>query len=394
MQLLVFIAFVAMSLPYSILPTLILTPYFKLPLFLSGVSSHKLLLIIIAIYPLGMFLGGYTLGRYADIKGKRKTLILSLSLSILAQIVSIVAISQQAFIWFCCSRFISGFFEGNVSIARAAIATLCHSEGKRKINLAYVNAALTLGWVLGPPLGAFAYRLKIFNGFIMPFCFAVLLTCYALVLTAKYFTEPPVHTRDTQRSNDEATAQLDTKHLIILLAISFTVFLGVDAFYIFIPVYLSSTVTMSPLFIATSSMLVGLSNILSNLLLLPRAHKILTTRMTIVIFPSALGLLLIALAITHPSYHLLYLMPLIGIAISFISPNISTYLSMKLQGNQQGRLMGALLSQRTLGTVTLTLFFAALKPELVSLPFYFGAVFLLVGSGLFFLTTKAVARTA
>lgn len=367
-----------MSLPYSIMPAIIMQSHFMLPTWIKHISAESTLLLVLGTYPLGMFFGGYILGGISDRYGKRTVLLNSLGFSITFQLLCVFSILYNQFLLFTIARFLSGFFEGNISIARASIAHICKHEKTRKIHLGYVNVALTSGWVLGPPLGAILNKIEGY-GFLMPFLCGALFTTLAFLLATLYFKEPAPINLSAKISNNEKQYKLSSAPMLLLLLMSFLIFLGVDSFYIYIPVYLASTISSSPMLIALSSTILGIFNIVSNIFLLPFLHRYLSTKATIAIFPTALCLLLFILAISTPSYKLLLLMPLIGSSIALITPNLATYLSLRLKQTKQGALMGSLLSQRTLGTVILSVLFATYAPIKLNVPFMIGSIFLISG---------------
>ncbi|WP_018693150.1 MFS transporter [Algicola sagamiensis] len=88
--------------------------------------------IALAIYPLGIFLGGNYIGALSDQYGRRKMLLWTLGGSFIGYIISAYAILNEDFVLFLASSFLTGLFEGNISIARAIALDLSHLVGKTK----------------------------------------------------------------------------------------------------------------------------------------------------------------------------------------------------------------------------------------------------------------------
>ena len=261
-KLVIFIAFVTMSLPYSILPELIHANIQQL-YFLKYFSPAAGILIVMSIYPLGMFLGAYLLGVLSDKIGKRSVLLISLAMTAIFQVLCGFFVGSHCLLSFIVSRFFCGLFEGNISIARAAIANICADEGTRKQQLGHANIALTLGWFVGPPLGAFLNHISLHYGLVLPFYVGAILAVAALIFAYGYFQEPPI-IKASHQSKDAAISTTLCPKVLVLLAVSFLLLLGVDSFYIFIPVYLTVGLDAPPKVLATCSVIIGLSNIVSN----------------------------------------------------------------------------------------------------------------------------------
>ncbi len=329
---------------------------------------------------LGLFFGAYVLGACSDKLGKRSTLLYSLFLAGLMQSLSALAIAVNHFEWFLVFRFFSGFFEGNISIARAAIATLCPNEGMRKKHMGQTDAALTAGWILGPALGALLNKLPFFNGFLLPFACGSLLTFIAFYFAYRYFHEPMNASSPVKNMAPHIMTDLTNASVMILLTVSFLLFLGVDAFYTFIPLYLTLALNAPPAILALSVTTVAFFNVLSNMLLLPKLGSLVDTKKTIIICALLLSICLLCFAVFKSSYILLLLLPMIGINLALTTTNIATYISMRLKLHKQGALMGILLSQRTLGVVLLCFIFVFIINIDLRMPFLFGSLCLLAGA--------------
>ena len=73
-------------------------------------------------------------------------------------------------------------------------------------------------------------------------------------------------------------------------------------------------------------------------------------------------------------------LPFIGALIAIIMTNMTVYLSMKCSDANQGKLMGILLGQRTLGTALISFFMAPLLNYGYTVPFFIGAFLLILSS--------------
>jgi len=260
-----------------------------------------------------------------------------------------------------------------VNITESIVANLSHHLGQ-------VNIALTLGWIIGPPMGAFLAQNPLIHSLELPFFFAAVLVLAALIFCYQSFNEPIQHTISEKTKESAKKFQNFSSKIIMAVFASFLIFLGVDSFYVFIPVFLTLSLNASPTMLACTSVTVGVSNVLSNYFLLPRMHYWLSTKNAIIFCASCLAILLILLSVYGSSYYSLVLLPMFGATIALISPSIFTYISLSLSDKKQGALMGVLSGQRTLGAALISLFFALLINLKVTLPFIIGCIFLIFGA--------------
>ena len=108
---------------------------------------------ILAVYPLGQFVGAPILGRLSDKYGRRRILLVSLFLIILAFISVAVSIHYHSIIFLALTRFINGVLEGNIVIAQASITDLATNEKEKQHGFSMVTTATSLAFVFGPLIG-------------------------------------------------------------------------------------------------------------------------------------------------------------------------------------------------------------------------------------------------
>tara|TARA_R110001583_G_scaffold3473_3_gene22209 strand:- start:2579 stop:3319 length:741 start_codon:yes stop_codon:yes gene_type:complete len=139
------------ALPYPVLAPIFLNEISPLTTF-ADLPGKISLGIILAIYPLGVILGSSVLGAASGLYGRKKTLLITLVLTIIGYVLSALAVVAESFLMLIFARFITGIFSGNISIAKAIAVDLSPTLDKtHTFNL--VNATGYIGWLLGPLAG-------------------------------------------------------------------------------------------------------------------------------------------------------------------------------------------------------------------------------------------------
>lgn len=123
---------------------------------------HILYALVIAAWPLGIFLGAPYLGRLSDKYGRKRLLQGCLLGTAGAYMMGALGIILHHYSIFLISRFISGYFAGSFQIAQASITD--HSTPENKVrNLALISFSATVGIMVGPALTALTADWQLFN---------------------------------------------------------------------------------------------------------------------------------------------------------------------------------------------------------------------------------------
>ncbi len=191
LMLVLFIDGMGQGIIFPILTATITNPHATLLLHHASQSVRDIWYgILIAVYYLIWFLGSTILGDWSDSVGRKKSLVLCLSLAAISFLLSAVAF-QVASLWLLLlSRFLGGLTSGDQAIAQAAVIDLC-DPAKKAIYLGLVLLSVTLGLVVGPLLGAFLQDSQLVSWFNIknPFYFAALIAVINIILLIRYFHE-------------------------------------------------------------------------------------------------------------------------------------------------------------------------------------------------------------
>ena len=146
--------------------------------------------ITIAAFSLAWFIGAPILSDLSDRTGRKKPLVFSLFGTCIGYILSIIAVAYRSISLLIIGRLIAGFTAGSQPIAQAAIIDLSTPENRTR-NLGYILLSVSLGFVVGPLVGAFLSDSQLVSWFdyTTPFYFAALVSFLNALFIGIYFKE-------------------------------------------------------------------------------------------------------------------------------------------------------------------------------------------------------------
>jgi predicted MFS family arabinose efflux permease len=389
--LIAFLGCAGVALPYPILSPMFFNPqYAQFSQFLA-IDAEILLSAVLAAYPIGMFLGSSLLGGWSDRIGRKKVLSFSLTAAAGFYLISALAIYYQHYLLFLLARFAIGLCEGNVAIARAIAIDLAPKQHKTQ-SVAGVNGAIYLGLLCGPVLGGG------FSQFGETFVFvaAAGLNIICLLWLLILFKEPH-HNKPTnkQKPSGSAFALLRQQDFRRIFAIHFTMNLGMNAVYLFLPLWLVRDKGYTPVDIGyTVACMTGLM-VVTSLFFVSRLDK--QFGQVTLIRGSALALMVAYLLLPSTSSWLLILTYMsTGFAVAVYNGIFPAYVSNTYQDKGSGALMGLLSSTMSLSTVVIS-FVGGFSLFINSaMPLYMGVLFIFISwtLGLFYLRAQQHQATA
>ncbi|MBD0360038.1 MAG: MFS transporter [Nitrososphaeraceae archaeon] len=251
--------------------------------------------ILTAIYPAFQLIGAPILGRWSDIYGRKKILLLSHGGTLVGWIVFLVALFSPVHNLFnidapiigtfaislplaaiFLARAIDGLTGGNVSVADAYVADISSDENRSK-NFGKIAISSNLGFIVGPALagilGATVY------GEVIPVLAALILSSVVLVIivfflketkcsilmkipekndVGRVFSFEPKECYKTVNPHRLKFREVfKLKYISFLLVLYFLIFLGFNIFYTSFPIHalegLGWTITQMGLFYAVLS---------------------------------------------------------------------------------------------------------------------------------------------
>ncbi|ASS99540.1 MULTISPECIES: MFS transporter [Geobacillus] len=303
---------------------------------------------LVAVFSLTQFLCSPAAGKLADVVGRKKLMFWGMLLFAFSE--WMFGYADHVFELFF-SRVIGGISASLTMPAVMAYAADVTTNEERATGIGYINAAITMGFMIGPGIGGYMAEW----GVRVPFAFAAVAGVTAAVVTALFLPEShsPESVGTGQKEHALFWAQLSQVHrqpyffsLLILFALSFglanfeTIFsLFVDHRFGFSPKEIAFIVTVGSIAgpivqLTTFSWLLrrfGEQRVVSACLLLS-ALFIMTT-----LLASTWGMLLAATV-------------LVFLAIDILRPAVSTQMS-KIDDSQQGYMAGLNSAFTSLGMI-------------------------------------------
>lgn len=367
------------ALPYPILAPLFLNEVSALTTF-ADLPSKILLGILLAIYPLGVILGSSVLGAASGIYGRKKTLVITLFLTVFGYILSALAVVAESFLLLVLARFITGIFSGNISIAKAVAVDLSPTLDKtHTFNL--VNATSYLGWLLGPLAGG----LLAVYGLDMVFYFAAVALIIALLSVARFLPSNGCKAQENTIkfrqlfSKQNSFALLVNKKIRRIFLIYLLATLGLNAYYEFYPVWLVEKFEFSSPDIGYITVVLTLFMTITSIFFVKKLKYHLGLKLG-----ATIGMVLMALLFfLHPilsatSVWAIY--AITGVAIAIFNGLLPVYISEHYHSIEQGQLMGLITTVFSLANVLIALVGSVLALFGAHWAIIFGATLLLIAA--------------
>lgn len=378
------------ALPYPVLAPIFLNEISPLTTF-ANLPSKISLGIILAIYPLGVILGSSVLGAASGLYGRKKTLLITLVLTIMGYVLSALAVVAESFLMLIFARFITGVFSGNISIAKAIAVDLSPTLDKtHTFNL--VNATGYIGWLLGPLAGGLLaiYGLDaVFYVAAIALVIALLSVTFFLQADASELNQSNVKFSQLFSKQNSFALLANTKirriFLIYLLAT-----LGLNAYYEFYPVWLVENFNFTSLNIGYITVVLTLCMTITSVFFVKKLKLIIGLK-----FGAIFGMVLMAVLF---SLHLLLsatsvwpVYAITGIAIAIFNGLLPVYISEQYAEIEQGQLMGLITTTFSVANVLMALIGSALALLGAHWAILFGAILLMIASVDFHLSQEDIS---
>jgi MFS family permease len=210
--------------------------------------------LLSAAYPAAQLVGAPVLGRWSDLFGRRKILLLSEAGTLAGWGIFIVGSFLPAtvlfrstggrlgafavtvpFVVLVLARAVDGLTGANVSVANAYVADVTPEEGR---NRSYGKMAISqnLGFVAGPALAGLLGATSL--GMTLPAILAAGLSLCALVLIAVRLPESrPVRDESKGKGCASLRSALQRPYVLFMLVLYFLIYLGFNFFYTSFPVH-------------------------------------------------------------------------------------------------------------------------------------------------------------
>jgi len=376
----VFLDLLGLGIIIPILPALILDPIGGiLPITYSYSARTLLYGFLIASYPLAQFFGAPILGALADIKGRKKLLILSLIGTVAGYAIFIVGILTSNIYLLFLGRLVDGFTGGNISIAQSAIADVSTEETKSR-NFGLIGMAFGLGFIIGPYVGGKLSDPEVMSWFTYatPFYLSIFLATVNVFLVIFNFPETIAKKREIKikifTGFSNIRKAFSYKNLRIMFLVVFLLTVGFNFFTQFFQVFLYGKFKFTQSQVGDFFAYMGLWIAISQgAVLRPLSKKFSSAKI--------LSVSIILLAISFPFLLIpneriwLYLIvPFIAIFQGLNQPNGTAIISNLSDRDKQGEILGINQSISSLAQAIPPIIAGFVTSININLPIWFAAL--------------------
>lgn len=337
--------------------------------------------ILLAMYPLGQFLGSPIIGNLSDHFGRKKILSLSLIGCVIGFVIMALSICFQHINLLFVSTFFTGLCESNMAIAQSIIVDKFQDAAIRAKYIGYAYSASSLGYIIGPLLGGSFGGIFGYSG---AFWITALLVLCLIIWISCSFNDPHITNRNTTINILQAIISIksiiNNPKLYKIYLINFLIFFAVMGLYRVVPLFIEDNwhpkLSLYSTIIAYVSLLCCLANlfILGQLLKYFTNHTLLTSVLIIG------GLLVILIPIPHNFYWIWVTYGAAVLPTVMALPTCTTWLSHHALANEQGQVLGNNQALLVLGEASSAALGGLIAAINVTLPvFVMGIILLIVG---------------
>jgi MFS family permease len=350
------------ALPYPVLSPFFLDPESGNALTSFGDLPPKILLgLLLALYPLGVLIGSSFIGALSDLHGRRPVLVISLLAAALGYALTGFAVYQENYPLFALARFLTGICEGNIAVSRA-IALELHPRIPRTRAISLLYTTGYAGWLIGPLAGGYLMRLGVAEVFLVAGGVTLLATlAVQLAIAAPAPRQGAAGQEDAARRGLlQSVAENNSLGLLTVAAIRpFIIYhllftLGLNAFYVFYPLWLVERFAFSPEAIGWATVVITLAMIVSSIYMVPPVESRLGALGTVRGFSLLLGTALLLLPTLGDAG--LYPMLLVcGAVIAVANGVFPVFMANRFEQYGLGRVQGLLTTNFCFANVIMAL---------------------------------------
>jgi MFS family permease len=336
----VFVGFLGYSLMITVFTPMILAGDDGL-LAASASSAERTLTlgVLLALYPLGQFLGSPVLGGLSDRLGRRPVLLLSLGTTTVMYGVIALALALESLPLLIGASFAAGLAEANIVIAQGAISDSApRSERSRLFGYVYLSASLA--YVVGPLAGG---KLADSAGYDAPYWAVMALLAVVLVTVALSFRETarPAAARPSYLDafNNLARVVTDAR-LRPLYLVNFILYLALFGFFRVYPMYLVDEFGLDVGEVSEYVAYVAVPIVIANLWLVGALSRRFEPRTMATGAALATGAFMALIVVPGSEMSLWFTLGPTALAVAICLPASAALLSLAAGEEEQGRALG------------------------------------------------------
>ena len=366
----IFLSFFGYALTISLFIPMLMD---KHTVFLSAqtTSSTRALLsgLLLAMYPLGQFLGAPIIGQLSDHFGRKSVLIISLILCITGFSFIGFSIHQNYVLLLFISCIFTGLCESNMAISQSIISDLTDDPTEKTKLIGYAFSACSLGYVMGPLIGGPSAH---YLGYSTPF-FLTSAAIILLVLWIKHSFHDHYKPAPNLKINIwQAVFALKTlfthKRVRKIYLINFLIFFAVQGLYRVVPLYIVDTWHPTLMLYTYIIAYVSVLCLLANIFLIGPLTKYFSIKNLLALLLVS-GAIFIFSIIIAPHLHWIWLTYGLAVIPTVMAlTTCTTWLSNKVSADQQGQVLGNNQALLVLGEATSAAIGGAIAAISIPLP--------------------------
>lgn len=378
--LVIFIDYIGVGLIYPLFSSMIFDPTHPLlPQDLNGQTRGLYLGILLALMPLVQFFTAPIWGALSDSYGRKKPLLISLTIAIFGYIFLWGGAFYAAIEFLFLGRALTGFASGNTAIIQASIADVSDKKDKAKY-FAYYSMAMGSGFTLGPFIGGMLST----HSYDIPFLFTLgmllINLCSALFLFKETHQNPKKTPIKLKTALNQLTKAFTYKGLRVIFFASFLHNFGWSYFFEFVPIYLIKRFSFSSLDLGTFYGLAGAFYALSTGLLIQPILKRLSNEFLFFAGNLLTGLTILCLLMLPSISWLWGVLFLICFFVAVVTPTSTTIVSNASTERFQGESLGIMSSVNAAALMLSPLFSGSFVGAHPSLSIKVGGAFMILAS--------------
>jgi MFS family permease len=299
---------------------------------------------LLALYPLGQFLGSPVLGALSDRFGRRPLLIASLMATTIFYVGIASALAIHSLPLLLVSCFLAGLSESNIVLAQGAIADTATREDRNRL-FGYIYLSASLAYVVGPLGGGQLadHSLVSWFTYATPYWAVTVLLGCVLVLVLGWFRETHVGTGAPGRYLESFTnlARVVTdRRLRPIYLVNFVLYLSIFGFFRVYPMYIVDEFHLGVARVSEYVAFVAVPIVIANAWLLGALSRRVRPRVLVQVSALAMGLLMALIVVPRSTTSLWFTLGLTAFALAVCLPSCAAMLSLAADDREQGRAMG------------------------------------------------------
>ena len=311
----------------------------------SSLTERSLVLgVLLALYPLGQFLGSPVLGALSDRYGRRPILIASLTSTTILYVGIAAALVAQNLPLLMVACFAAGLSESNIVLAQGAIADTASRDDRNRL-FGYIYLSASLAYVVGPLGGGQLADRSLVSWFsyATPYWVVTALLGATSIAVIAWFQETHQGTGEKGHlleSFANLARVFTDRRLRPLYLVNFVLYLSIFGFFRVYPMYLVDKFHMGVGTVSEYVAFVAVPIVIANVWLVGALSRHARPRTMVLYSALAMGLLMAIIVIPKSTAALWFTLGATALALAICLPSCAAMLSLAASDQEQGRAMG------------------------------------------------------